>query len=951
MKIFTKGKVAILLFFFINGVFGQSDLPLYNSQSPVVGALMKFQETPVSLHTGTPNISIPLASMPTRSKDISLNLNVAYHPSSVAADERTGNVALGWSLNSLCYISRDIHRRNSPDEYAFSDPDNAGMQLKGNDLYNFSILGYSGSFIIIHKSNNTLAVELLESNPYPVTILLNYNPTTFVINSFTIRDDRGYSYIFDKYDVITQGYLQYGGGSVWGGVGSFSHTITARPVYYCSSVRDANNMTLVSYIYEDKTEQVSFPVDGTFTNITKALKTVNVSGVGKVVFDIYHPNVRGFEVWDYNNKPLKKFTFNKGSDFKGRLILLGIEESNFENSEKLVHSFEYYYPPNFTFNIDLLTKDKWGYFKRKNSPCKPAPSHIGDADPLMCNLQALKKIIYPTGGYTQFEFESNTYKNTYSSAYAPDNLEQYNDELYNTTYEVIYSSSSHSGLGQFTLDEATEVYVVVTSPPIEVPDGIEGPDGPVDYVYAGISLDNILLSQLDNIDNDCYGTKLILQAGTHTFSTNMFCPDCEAEVRKKVLKPSSEIIRHYYGGGIRIKNISYFDGVDPMPIKQVNYGYNSFDNPERSSGCESQYYYDPTTGESVTKKEMVAYRNVTVSETGNGRTKHTFFQVADTSPPNGAGFGFTKQDDSKTGVEIKNEVFNEEGDKLVSVSTDYEFSTPLFYEPGLYQRLLVITRKVQSAKYYSDNLSSFISKTDTLQYTSGRKPWYVVENAGTDKELKKVYYYKSLNTFYGQITGLYKTTVMKDLNGTLIGPLVSSSQVNFGTFPGINYELPATIQKAKGDKIFEDVTHFLKYDAYGNPLEIKKENGITVVYIWGYNSTMPLAKIENATYQDIAVYVTNLQTLSNSDNDRTLNYTGKEGALRQALDNLRALPALSKAMVTTYTYDPLVGITSVTDPMGNTLYYSYDHFNRLTFVKDKDGNVIEGTEYHIKTQN
>jgi len=53
-------------------------------------------------------------------------------------------------------------------------------------------------------------------------------------------------------------------------------------------------------------------------------------------------------------------------------------------------------------------------------------------------------------------------------------------------------------------------------------------------------------------------------------------------------------------------------------------------------------------------------------------------------------------------------------------------------------------------------------------------------------------------------------------------------------------------------------------------------------------------------------------------------------------------------MVTTYTYDPLIGVTSVTDPRGYTMYYEYDEFQRLEFVKDEDGNIYSENQYNYK---
>ncbi len=92
----------------------------------------------------------------------------------------------------------------------------------------------------------------------------------------------------------------------------------------------------------------------------------------------------------------------------------------------------------------------------------------------------------------------------------------------------------------------------------------------------------------------------------------------------------------------------------------------------------------------------------------------------------------------------------------------------------------------------------------------------------------------------------------------------------------------------------------------------------------------------------------NLQDKSNLDNDRTIGLVGNEGALRIALNNLRNLPALSDALVTTYTYDPLIGVTSITDPRGETIYYHYDDFNRLEYVLDQDGKVLSKNEYNYQ---
>ncbi|GFZ94818.1 hypothetical protein GCM10011531_28160 [Aquaticitalea lipolytica] len=159
--------------------------------------------------------------------------------------------------------------------------------------------------------------------------------------------------------------------------------------------------------------------------------------------------------------------------------------------------------------------------------------------------------------------------------------------------------------------------------------------------------------------------------------------------------------------------------------------------------------------------------------------------------------------------------------------------------------------------------------------------------------------------------------------------------------------LPKIVQTSKGVSSLEDRIVYHKYDLYGHPLEVSKADGMHIVYIWGYNQSQPIAMIENLDYASIPTQtIANLQSLSDSDNDRTLGASGNEGALRTALNALRV--SYPEAMVSTYTYDPLVGVTSMTDAKGYTMYYEYDEFNRLKQVKDADGKILNETMYHYK---
>ncbi|KRD11760.1 hypothetical protein ASE21_08680 [Flavobacterium sp. Root901] len=151
-------------------------------------------------------------------------------------------------------------------------------------------------------------------------------------------------------------------------------------------------------------------------------------------------------------------------------------------------------------------------------------------------------------------------------------------------------------------------------------------------------------------------------------------------------------------------------------------------------------------------------------------------------------------------------------------------------------------------------------------------------------------------------------------------------------------QVPQSVLYKKGNSSFETKFRYLKYSYDGNLQEYKIENGAPNCIIWGYNETKPIAKIENATYASITLsLITAAQTASN---------TGTEADLLIALTNLRN--ALPSAMVTTYTYIPLVGVSTITDSKGDKNTYAYDSSGRLRFVKDAQGNLLSENQYHYK---
>jgi YD repeat-containing protein len=66
------------------------------------------------------------------------------------------------------------------------------------------------------------------------------------------------------------------------------------------------------------------------------------------------------------------------------------------------------------------------------------------------------------------------------------------------------------------------------------------------------------------------------------------------------------------------------------------------------------------------------------------------------------------------------------------------------------------------------------------------------------------------------------------------------------------------------------------------------------------------------------------------------------------IDELRLYPSTSQ--MTTYTYQPLVGMTTQCDVDNRVTYYTYDALGRLRYIRDQNGNMIKTIQYHYQGQ-
>ncbi|MEN8191479.1 MAG: RHS repeat domain-containing protein [Bacteroidota bacterium] len=149
-----------------------------------------------------------------------------------------------------------------------------------------------------------------------------------------------------------------------------------------------------------------------------------------------------------------------------------------------------------------------------------------------------------------------------------------------------------------------------------------------------------------------------------------------------------------------------------------------------------------------------------------------------------------------------------------------------------------------------------------------------------------------------------------------------------------------TILSSKGTETLEERLVYHDYDSYGNPLEVSRADGTHIVYVWGYDHSKPIAKIENTTYSTVLNFFN--ATMFPPEE----SVTTTEQDLRDYFQTMRS--AFTNSHITSYTYDPLIGVTSITDPRGETVTYHYDDFNRLEFIKDSNGHILSENKYNYK---
>lgn len=279
--------------------------------------------------------------------------------------------------------------------------------------------------------------------------------------------------------------------------------------------------------------------------------------------------------------------------------------------------------------------------------------------------------------------------------------------------------------------------------------------------------------------------------------------------------------------------------------------------------------------------------------------------------------------------------YNEEGENPFEAKVLYEYNEENLL-PSVITSVDSEGNHFKTKNYYPNDVESVNSLGEPLDY-----------------ETEYVYLNNLKRKYPNGNDADFKTAIPVQVEQYKNEELLSTTRRNFKQFSNSSLTLPNTVEISKQGNSLEDRILYSNYDTYGNPLEVSKTDGTRMSYIYGYNNTQPVAKLTGISYSDIpASLINSIQVDSDSDNDSCygLNPTScSESRLRSSLNALRTHYSNDLSVqITTYTYDPLIGVTSITDPRGETSYYEYDGFNRLKAVKDAEGNLLEETKYNYR---
>jgi YD repeat-containing protein len=447
-------------------------LPKVSPLTPEQTSFARFGNYTVDLFHGLPDITIPLYEI--KSGSLSLPISLSYHASGIKVNDWGSWIGIGWSLNAGASITRRVMGLpdEQPNNYlsggtvrdasninksAQSDLDylqniNRGLIDGEPDIFCYNIPGMNGKFLFNQPDN--LKPILIPFAPIKINKvsdaefkISSENGTIYdfgTIESTNVKTTSTSAWLLSQISSANQqDKINFTYNSRWGTVGDDyqdyviddQEPINYDLFHYSSTYTTYPQTSDINvFCNEQKINEITFN-NGKVRFNTSATDRADgypgqkaLSSIEVLSLDPATNTYTLIKKINFYQSYFTSGTSNIGS-YDKRLKLDKIEIS--DKNGNVIEKYQ------FDYNTDISMPDKlsrardfWGYYNGKNNntlvpqltvPFVDGPnqsthvigSNIANSrDPDATKMQAcvLKRITYPTGGYTDFFYETNQYK-------------------------------------------------------------------------------------------------------------------------------------------------------------------------------------------------------------------------------------------------------------------------------------------------------------------------------------------------------------------------------------------------------------------------------------------------------------------------------------------------------------------------------------------------------------
>lgn len=1042
----------------INRLAGQTDRSIVFPPTPEVSSIGKFIDQPMTLSRGIPEISIPVYNLKVsdelsyplslqyqaggiRVEEMAGKTGLGWNMSGMGMITRTvkdlpddaagsGYMYTSYNIAQLKTMVHDSEQGNilnnqkeyidaEPDEYTvstnglqfrfFYDKQNARFvqaplsnvklepQYNGTEIISWILTDTGGMKYYFGTNNKVEYADLSQSitlaSDEPGASGGSSNIPAHILTWYLVKieDTKNNVLEFQYKQNPTYQYYSKGGESAV----KFFHGIKVKYINY--NYRRITAMSLEKIKYN--TTEIEF-IDDTANrqdlNNNKALKEIRVKENGRLIKKVIF-NYSYF-ISD-NSKPYDHYYYFAEDEYRLKLDNVNI----YNGTDPKPQKYEFIYnsvklPSKYSYS-----QDAWGFYNGQSNS-ELVPRIVGyqtDTGTAKRNVSLeyakaciLEKIIYPTGGFITYEYESNRVSRVVNPA-----VFKFGET---ETKNFWLEADKDIGPVNVTVIDKPEYRqrLSINRPGsiVTLNTNVEGCTNQLNsseckYTIKIVGVNNstnMTIAESKLFLNLPKGEYDVIALKTGNGNSQNLGFSIVAYWEELLDDPNNLIV-----GGLRTKLINFFDS-NGTPLLTKQYEYNHIQNGQAvSSGNIIDYpvfVFNYTAGLNFSESKIsstpvsplanlamtsVIYDKVTEKRVDTqyntlGYTDYSYTFDMKTDPEYYTE-GTINRDLTanvfswRNGLLLYKKDYDENNNLLRSVTNEYtsknKFSINNF--GGYFE-----ARKKTATPFYSYLFYPFITdtfsidKTETIDYLDGKtvkiNTEYFYNNPnhygmtsqktlfsdGSSTETSYKYADEKGNQklINANMVGIpLETTVIRKQNANdPNGKIISKTETKYDNPLNL---LPSSVVSTDLQNVVSTEVSYDKYDSKGNLQQYTTKEGVSTVIIWGYNGTQPIAKIENAKLENIGQsFIDSIVNASNTDAaaERNNDETTLLNAFKTFKDNL------SNYQITTYTYDPLIGVRSITPPSGIKENYIYDSAGRLQKVIDANGQTIKEMKYNYK---